>query len=101
MDLPERRGHDLDVREFDHDLVDHPQERRRIERRFSLYLGAPNAEALLEILLVADQHVRVRNDPAEDLSSLARAAPDAPELLPVVEIEARDRTGLLRGLHCF
>ena len=80
------------------------EERLRIELRATLLFAASTSgpgmpEALLEILLVADEDVDVLDDPADDLDRLRLAAPDVPELLAEVEVEARDGAGRLRRLH--
>ena len=49
---------------FDH-LVDHAEEGAGIELRLRVHFRSGNAEALLQVLFVADQHVDVLHDAVE------------------------------------
>ena len=53
----------------------------------------------MEVLLVTHQDVDVLHYAAVDGDRLLLAAPDAPELRPVVEVEGNDRPGSLGRLH--
>ncbi len=97
--LAEGRGDDLHVGEFLHGLIDHREERGRIEFGGRLDVLALDAEPLLEVFLVADDDVDILHDAAEHIERLGVAAPDVPELGAVIEIERRDGTGRLRGAH--
>ena len=61
--------------------------------------GPDDAERLLEVLLVADEHVHVLDDPLEDRLGLVERPLRLPELLAVVEVEGRHGAGLAGGLH--
>ena len=76
-----RRGDDLDLRILLDYVVDHAEERARIELRFGGDLRTGDAESLLQVLFVADQHVDVLDDAADHRQRAFLAAPDVPELL--------------------
>src|SRR5438874_2840162 len=57
------------------------------------------AETLLQVLFVADEHIDVFNDAAQDLVRACCPALRLPQLLAVVEVERGDDAGLARGLH--
>ena len=52
--------------------------------------GPVNAQALLQILFIADQHVDMFDDAAEGVDRPVGAAGRGPQLLAVVEIERDD-----------
>src|SRR5580658_2641419 len=87
MHFAQGGGDSLHMRKFLDDVVDHAEKDAGIELGFRMELGAGNAEALLQILLVADQHIDVLNDAADGFDGALAAAPDIPELLAEVEIE--------------
>ena len=97
--LAQRRGDDLDLRmHLDH-LVDHAEEGRRVELRCRRHVRPRDAEALLQVLFVADQHVDVLDDARHGLDRAPLAARNLPELLAEVEVERGDRARGLRRLH--
>ena len=63
--LAQGRGDDLDVRKLPHALFDDRDEGGRIEFGLGFDVLALDAEALLQILLVADEHIDVADDAAE------------------------------------
>ena len=63
--------------------------------------GPGDAQALLQVFLVADQGVELAGDPLDDLLALLGAADGRPELGPVVQVERGDGAGGLGGLHPF
>ncbi len=64
-----------------------------------MHLGPLHAEPALQILFVADEHVRQRDDAAELGDGVGRTAAHGPQLLAVVEIEARDGAGRTGSAH--
>ena len=96
-DLPQRRGKHPRVRILFLHLRDHALERFNLGGQiFSARFGALEAEAKLEILLVADEHVGQRRDLTERLGEFLLTA--FPERGAVVKVEGDERTVLLRGL---
>ena len=75
--FPQRRRDDLDLRIFLDDAIDHADEDARIELRLRRDFGARNAEALLQVLFVADEHVHEVDDAAEHLDGARLALPEA------------------------
>ena len=101
MDLAQRRCNDLDLRMPRHHLIDHRQEDARIQLRAGSDLRAGEAEALLQVLFVADQHVDVLDDRAQHLMRALHPADRLPKLLAVVQVERADHPSRLRRLHRF
>ncbi len=100
MDLAQGGGDDLDLRMLLDDLVNHPDEGAGVELVLGGDFGAGDAEAQLEVFLVADQDVHVLDDAVEDGDGAVVAAGDVPELGAVVEVEGDDGAGFLGGLSC-
>ena len=65
MHLAQRRGDDLHVRDFVDDAVDHVEEGAGIQLRPRGDLGTGDAQPLLQILFVPDEHVDVLDDPRQ------------------------------------
>ena len=63
--------------------------------------GPFDAEAFLQVLLIADQHVHVLDNPLHHRQGLFVAAPDVPEFLAEIEVEGRDGAGGFGGFHGF
>src|SRR5205807_558218 len=103
VDLAQRGGDAFDVGELLGDRVDHAEERFGVELGLGLVrdLGAFDAEALLQVFLVANQDVALLGDLAELFDGAGRPAGGGPQLGAVVQIEAGDRAGGLGGLHAF
>lgn len=101
VDFPQRRRHHSDVRELLHGPVDHGEERVRVQLRFVelRHLRPGDAEALLQVLLVADEAVDVLHDLAEGLLRGPPARGGVPQFRPVIQVETRDRPRGLGGLH--
>ena len=96
-DLTKRRGKHPRVRILFLHLRDHALERFNLGGQiFSARFGALEAEAKLEVLLVADEHVGQRRNLTERLGEFLLTA--LPECRAVIEIERNERTVLLRGL---
>ena len=96
-DLTKRCGKHLRVRILFLHLRDHALERFNLGGQiFSARFGALEAEAKLEILLVADEHVGQRRNLTERLGEFLLTA--FPERRAVIEIERNERAVLLRGL---
>ena len=96
-DLTKRCGKHLRVRILFLHLRDHALERFNLGGQiFSARFGALEAEAKLEILLVADEHIGQRCKFAECLGEFLLTA--FPERGAVVKVEGDERTVLLRGL---
>src|SRR4029077_16967221 len=76
--LAQRRRHRLNLGVLGDDLVDHVEEGLRIQARLfgAAHFGTGDAQALLQVFLVADQHVYIFYYPADDLDGLLLAAPD-------------------------
>jgi len=64
-----------------------------VELRLRRHLGPGDAEALLQVLFVAHQHIDVLDDAPDDADGAGLAAPDGPEFLAEVEIEAGHGAG--------
>ena len=86
---------------FFDDLVDHAEERAGIELGLGRDFRPGNAEALLQVFFVADQHVDVLHDAVQHCDGALLAARDVPELGAVVQVERGDRARGLGGLHAF
>src|SRR5215471_1726441 len=97
--LAERGGHRLHVGVLGDHLFDHVEEGLGVERRLGGHFGARNAETLLQILFVADQDVDVLDDASDHFDGLLLTAPDVPQLLAEVEVEAGDGAGGFGRLH--
>ena len=96
-DLPQRGGKHLCVRVFFLHLRDHGFERFDFRAEvFAARLGAFEAEAELEVLLVADEHIGQRCKFAECLGEFFLTS--LPEGRAVIEVEGDERAVLLRGL---
>src|SRR5439155_24750538 len=95
------RCDDFDLRVLLHDAVDHTEEGAGVELRFGGGLGTGDAEALLQVLFIAYQHIHVFDDAVDDGYSAVATAEDIPELLPEIEIERYHGAGFLSGLHAF
>jgi len=89
--LAQGRRHDLDLGVPLHDGLDHRHERRGVELRLPLDLGAGKPEPLLQVLLVAHEHVHVLDDAVQRLRRPLRSARGPPQLLAVVEVERHHR----------
>lgn len=92
VDLAQGGGHELHVGEAFDDLLDHIDEGTRVESGCPVALGSADAKGELYVLLVADQDIDVADKLGCHFLSPRVAAPRTPELGPVVEIEAHDRT---------
>ena len=66
---------------------------------FAATSGPGYAQAHLQVLFVAHQHVHVLDNMRDDRQSALVAAPDIPELGAVVQIEGSDRARRLGRLH--
>src|SRR3981081_3446294 len=81
------------------DMLDHRQERAGIQLGTCRHLRTREAKALLQILLVAHQHVNVIDNRPKHLMSALHPAPRLPQLLPVVQVERADNSSSPGGLH--
>ena len=101
LHLAERRGHHLDVRILPDHLLHQLVERGRVELRLGVYVRTEEPQALLQVFLVAKEHVDAAGDATHDLLPLGVASAGGPELRTIVQIERRDGPGGLRGLDGF
>src|SRR5919205_1538907 len=99
--LAQGRGDDLDVGVHLHHLVDHAEEGSGVELRGLRHVLPRNAEALLQVLLVADEHVNVLDDARHGLDRAPLAARNLPELLAEVQVERSHGARGLRRPHRF
>ncbi|MFT3961480.1 hypothetical protein [Propionivibrio sp.] len=101
MHVAQGRRHDLDLRMLLDDAVDHAEKGARIELGFRGHLRPGDAQAFLQVLLVADQHVDVLENPVEHRHGPRLPAGHVPQLGPVVQVERHHGAGRLGGLHAF
>ncbi len=78
-----------------------PKKCSGIELGFGSDLRPGNAQALLQILFIADQHVDILHDAVDDLDCAFVATLHLPELLAEVEIEGGDGSSSLGLAHAF
>ncbi len=101
MPLAQRGRHALDVRVLFQHAVHHADEGAGIQLGLRRHLGAGDAQALLQILFVADDDVDVVDDAAQGLLRAVQATEYLPQLLAEVEIERDHGAGRLGRLHGF
>src|SRR4029077_2898219 len=66
VDLAQGGGDDLNLGMLLGDLADHADEGARVQLGFGGDFGAGNAQAHLQIFLIADEHIDVFNDSVQD-----------------------------------
>src|SRR5207237_439802 len=82
--LPQCRDDALDPRMLFYYLVDHAEKGGGIELRFGGNLRAGDAQTLLQILFVADQHIDIFDNTSDHFHGAFVATGNIPELLPVI-----------------
>ena len=101
VDFAQRGGHRLDLGIILYHRVNHPEEHAWVELALGGHIRPFQAEALLQVFLVADQHIHVLDYALHHRQRLFIAAPDVPEFLAEVQVEGRHRPGSLGGFHGF
>ena len=102
--LAQRRRHNLRLWEPQHHLLHHPQERARIQLRASRLRARRNLrpmepKPLLQVFLVADQHVNILDNLSQNLVCALHPALRLPQFLAVVQVQRRHHAGLACRLH--
>ena len=101
MHFAQRGGNHLDLRMLGDDLLDHAEEGRGVKFRFGFDFRPGDAEALLQVFLVADNDVDVLEDAIQHFDGLFFAAEDVPQLGAEIEVKGDHGTRGLGGLHAF
>src|SRR4051794_29833946 len=79
--------------------VDHSEKRARVELGFRGDFRAGDAESLLQILFVADEHVDVLDDTSDHRYRAIGPSGNIPQLLAEIQIEGNHGAGFLSRLH--
>ena len=99
MNLSKRGGNHLDRRQGFGHLLHHREEGRWVELPARLDIGTGQPQPHLQVLLIADQHVDMFDDPSHRFLRGLQSSGDLPEFGPEVEIERDDGAGRLGRLH--
>ena len=101
MHLTQCGRNDLDARMTSNHMLNHRQERAGIQLGTCRHLRTREPETLLQILLVAHQHINVIDNRPKHLMSPLHPTHRLPQLLPVVQVERANNSSSPGGLHRF
>src|SRR5690242_14153849 len=99
MHLAQGRSNDLDLRMLLAHLIYHAEKSAWVQLGFRGNLRAGDANTLLEVLLIAHQHIDMLDYAIDDFESLFMAADGVPKLFAVVQVVRDHRAGGFGGLH--
>lgn len=101
MDFPQRSGHHLDVGELGSDVSNHAEKGGRVKLALGGHFGARDAQAKLQVLLIANKDVHVVYDALDLGDGPFVPADDIPELGAVVQVKRSGGARCFRGFHPF
>src|SRR5688572_19776620 len=78
INFTQRRSHSLNLRMLFPNAIDHTEEGSRIEPGCGCDFWTGNAESLLQVLFVSNQHVNILHDALDNLGGAVLASRDLP-----------------------